>query len=55
VQRERKIKRRIVILKCIPVKNIFEKMHQETFGKRCRYTLFLANILLLIQREEQLW
>jgi len=37
VQRERKTKRRIVILKCIPVKNIFEKVHQETFGKsECR-------------------
>jgi len=37
VQRERKIKRRIVILECIPVKNIFEKIHQETFSKSgCR-------------------
>jgi len=37
VQRERKTKRRIVILECIPVKNIFEKVHQETFGKSgCR-------------------
>jgi len=33
VQREKKTKRRIVILECIPVKNIFEKVHRETFGK----------------------
>jgi len=39
VQKERKTKRRIVILVCIPVKNIFGKLtlHQETFGKSgCR-------------------
>jgi len=43
VQRGRKTKRRIAIVECIPVKNIFEKTHYSLLD-----ALFLANILLLI-------